>query len=87
MSLTYTVRDPPTKLIMDREYSNTHDKNACFVWVPPLDDFPSIIYVYEKRQLKFGDIADLPIGHVPNCLSKFIRSVLDEDGTVCHCHW
>jgi len=70
----YNIRppfmDPPTKLVVDREYSNTHDKSACLVWVPPLEDFPSNIhsmFTDETRQLKLEDIADLPIGHVPKC--------------------
>ena len=73
------------KLVVDIEYSKTYDKSACLVWVPPLEDFPSDVhsmFTDKKRQLQLEDIADLPIGHVPKYLSKFIRSVLDEDGKV-----
>ena len=73
------------KLVVDIEYSNTYAESACLVWVPPMEDFPSDIpsmFTDKKRQLQLEDIADLPIGHVPKYLSKFIRSVLDEDGKV-----
>ena len=49
------VMDPPMKLVVDREYSNSHDKSACLVWVPPLEDFPSDIHAMftdEVCQLK-----------------------------------
>ena len=36
----------------------------------------------EKRKLKLSDIAGLPIGHVPKCLSKLFRDVLDEGGEI-----
>lgn len=31
---------PPTRLLVDREYSNIKDVNACLVWLPPLNKFP-----------------------------------------------
>lgn len=36
----------------------------------------------EKRKLKLSDIAGLPIGHVPKCLSKLFRDILDEGGEI-----
>ena len=55
------------------------------VWLPALDIF-SIdmhnMFTDEKRQLKLTDIAGLPIGHVPKCLSSVFRHVLD---FVCLC--
>lgn len=34
----------------------------------------------EKRQLKLSDIAGLPIGHVPRCVSSHFRDILDNGG-------
>ncbi|XP_048757423.2 uncharacterized protein LOC125667806 [Ostrea edulis] len=76
---------PPTRLIVDREYSNIKDSNACLVWLPPLNNFPPNIHndiTDEKRQLKVSDIAGLPIGHVPKCLSAHFRNILDNGGEI-----
>lgn len=34
----------------------------------------------EKRQLILSDIAGLPIGHVPMCLSSHFRDIFDNGG-------
>ncbi|XP_062618275.1 uncharacterized protein LOC134279876 [Saccostrea cucullata] len=76
---------PPTRLLVDREYSNIKDDNACLVWLPPLNKFPQHIHndiTDEKRQLKVSDIAGLPIGHVPRCLSAHFRNILDNGGEI-----
>lgn len=77
--------NPATRLTVDREYTNRHDEHACLVWLPALDTF-SIdmhnMFTDEKRQLKLTDIAGLPIGHVPKCLSSVFRHVLDEGGEI-----
>lgn len=70
---------PPTRLLVDREYSNIKDVNACLVWLPPLNKFPPHMHdniTDAKRQLKLSDIAGLPIG----CLSSHFRDVLDNGG-------
>ena len=62
------MTDPATRLVIDREYSNPRDPNACLVWVPPLSDMPKEvhnIYTDMKTYLKVSDIAGLPVGHVP----------------------
>jgi len=33
------VNDPRTELIVDREYTNILDKDACLVWMPELSVF------------------------------------------------
>lgn len=76
---------PMPLLPVDREYSNTKDENACLVWLPPLSSFSSDIHdlvTDEKRQLKLSDVAGLPIGHVPKCLSKFFCTILDDGGEI-----
>lgn len=76
---------PPTRLLVDREYSNIKDVNACLVWLPPLNKFPPHMHdniTDAKRQLKLSDIAGLPIGHVPRCLSSHCRDVLDNGGEI-----
>ena len=40
------------------------------------------MFTDEKRQLKLSDIAGLPIGHVPKCLSSVFRHDLDEGGEI-----
>ena len=76
---------PPTYLTVDREYTNTHDENACLVWLPPLDTFPSEMHSLstdEKRQLFLSDVAGLLVGHVPKCLSPYFVEVMDNGGTI-----
>ena len=58
--------------------------HVCLVWWPPLDSFPKEMHnltTDEKRQLKLGDVAGLPIGHTPKSLSGYFRSVM-QDGHV-----
>jgi len=79
------VTTPPTRLSVDREYTNIHDINAFFVWIPSIQHFhPSLhsILTDEKRQLFISDIAGLPIGHVPRELAPCFRSVMDNGGSV-----
>lgn len=62
------------QLFIDREYTNVKDEYAWLVWLPQLESFPPDIHdmvTDEKRQLKLSDVAGLPIGHVPRCLSQF----------------
>lgn len=66
---------PPldTQLIVDREYTNINDKDACLIWVPELTTFDSNLYdmvTDEQKNLKLSDIAGLPIGHVPRVLAS-----------------
>ncbi|XP_060564361.1 uncharacterized protein LOC132723619 [Ruditapes philippinarum] len=77
--------NPPTQLTIDREYTNTHDANACLVWLPPLETFPEHIhdqFTDEKRQLILSDVARSPIGHVPKCLSEVFCDVMDNGGKI-----
>lgn len=79
------VTDPPTKLTVDREYMNIHDKSACLVWIPELDTFDATLHnlmTDEKRHLYLRDVAGLPCGHVPREIAPCFREVLDEGGTV-----
>jgi len=77
--------EPPTRLRVDREYTNIKDMNACLVWLPPLDQFKENMHSMvtdAKRVLKLSDVADLPVGHVPRSLAGLFRSVLDEGGEI-----
>lgn len=75
----------PTQLIVDREYTNISDVNACLVWVPPLESFPEDMHSMvtdKKRMLMLSDIAGLPVGHVPRGLAGVFRSILDGGGNI-----
>lgn len=77
--------DPHTMLPVDREYTNTHDPNACLIWIPPLDTFSREIHetvTDAKRGLLLQDVAGLPIGHIPLGLSSSFRKILDEKGDI-----
>ena len=55
------------------------------MWIPPLNQFKENLHSMvtdAKRALKLGDVADLPIGHVPRSLAGLFRSVLDEGGEI-----
>ena len=76
---------PHTQLTIDREYTNTHDEHACLVWIPPLETFPVDLhnqFTDEKRQLILSDVAGLPVGHVPKCLSELFCDVMDNGGKI-----
>lgn len=73
------IDDAPL-LTVDREYCNIHDKNACLVWLPGLEEYKSEFHQLETdktRKLKLNDIAGLPIGHVPRGLGGCFREILD----------
>ena len=77
--------NPPTLLTIDREYTNTHDASACLVWLPSLETFPEDIhdqFTDEKRQLMLSDVAGLPVGHVPKCLSELFCDFMDHGGKI-----
>lgn len=79
------MTDPPSMLIVDREYTNIHDKSACLVWIPKLETFDENMHgmaTDNARQLVLSDVAGLPIGHVPKELAICFREILDNDGTV-----
>jgi len=79
------ITDPPTKLRVDREYTNIVDRDACLVWLPELEEFDEELHdviTDHQRHLKLSDIAGLPVGHAPIVLAGFFRTVLDEDGSV-----
>lgn len=79
------VTNPPTRLRVDREYTNIKDVNACLVWIPELNSFPQHLHKLvtdTKRSLYLDDVADLPIGHVPRSLAGFFRNILDSGGSV-----
>lgn len=83
--IRFPFTSPPTRCLVDREYSNIKDENACLVWLPPLNKFTPDVHNNikdEKRQLKLSDIAGLPIGHVPKCLSLHFRDILDNGGEI-----
>ena len=72
------ITDPPTKLRVDREYTNIVDKEACLVWLPDLETFNESIHdmvTDQRRQLQLLDIAGLPIGHAPRTLAGFFSEV------------
>ena len=78
--------DPRTELIVDREYSNIVDKDACLVWMPELSVFEKNLHgmITDKdRNLKLSDIAGLAIGRVPLTLASCFYKVLDDGGKVC----
>lgn len=79
------VTDPPTKLFVDREYTNIHDHNACLVWVPTIEKFECSLHSIttdEKRGLFLKDVAGLPLGHVPRGLAGSFRDILDGGGEI-----
>lgn len=79
------ITDPPTKLRVDRVYTNIVDRDACLVWLPEREEFDEHLLdmiTDRQRHLKLSDIAGLPIGHAPRVLAGFFRTVLDEDGSV-----
>jgi len=56
------------------ECTNIKHVNACLVWIPPLNQFKETLHskvTDVKRALKFSDILDLPIGHVPRSLAEY----------------
>lgn len=79
------MTDPPSLLLVDREYTNIHDMSACLVWIPKLETFDENMHnmsTDNKRQLVLSDVAGLPLGHVPRELAPCFREVLDKGGTV-----
>lgn len=79
------ITTPSTKLVVEPEYTNIHDLNACLVWLPPLANFPEDIHAMmtdEKRQLRLEDVAGLPIGHVPRSMAGCFRTILDAGGDI-----
>ena len=76
---------PPTRLTVDREYTNVHDQDACLVWLPDIDCFHSSLHELvtdEGRYLKLKDVAGLPVGHVPRTLASALRNLMDLGATV-----
>jgi hypothetical protein len=74
------VTNPATELIVDREYTNIKDVNACLVWIPALNTFPPRLHdtvTDDKRHLQLRDVASLPIGHVPRGLAGAFRQIMD----------
>jgi hypothetical protein len=83
----FKIKPPVTDtyFLIDREYTNLIDKNACLVWIPDISKFTLSLhdmYTDEKRQLKLSDIAGLPVGHVPGTLSGCFRRILDSGGHI-----
>lgn len=72
-------------LIIDREYTNIKDKNACLVWIPPLTSYETNLHdtlTDGSRQLYLKDVAGLPVGHVPRSLAGTFREILDGNGSI-----
>jgi hypothetical protein len=47
-------------MIVDGEYSNIKDVNACLVWIPALNTFPAIPHdnvTDDKRHLQLKDVS------------------------------
>lgn len=79
------LTEPQTRLIVDREYTNISDIDACLVWMPELTSFDKHLYnlvTDKQRNLMLSDIAGLPIGHVPKILASCFRNVLDSGGKI-----
>ena len=79
------MTDPPSLLLVDREYTNVHDKSACLVWIPKLETFNENMHnmtTDNKRHLMLSDVAGLPIGHVPRELATCFRDIIDNGGSV-----
>ncbi|KAH3781060.1 hypothetical protein DPMN_158885 [Dreissena polymorpha] len=52
------ITSPPSQLIVDRDYSNKKDPDACLVWLPTLETFLKSSHntvTDEKRQLTLSD--------------------------------
>ena len=72
-------------LIVDREYGNIHDKDACLVWLPNLECYPEELHdneTDESRHLKLFDVAGLPIGHIPRGLGGCFRELMDQNHNI-----
>ena len=77
--------NPPTRLVVEREYTNIHDVNASLVWIPELANFNQDLhdmYTDQKRFLKLSDVAGLPVGHVPLGLGGAFRKLLDKSCSI-----
>ena len=83
----FQIRPPQGLLLpVTKEYGNKHDRNACLIWVPKIDQIPRTLWNKvpdEKRGERVETIAGLPIGRVPQGLSSCFRELLsspDVDG-------
>lgn len=82
----FKIKPPQeTHLIVDREYTNIADKDACLIWIPELSKFDKSLHdtvTDEQKCLRLSDIAGLPVGHVPRVLASCFYNVLDCGGEV-----
>jgi hypothetical protein len=79
------MTSPPTHLMVDMEYTNIHDTDACLVWVPDLNQFESDLHntiTDEDRYFTLKDIAGLPVGHVPRTLASSFRKLIEMGASV-----
>ncbi|KAJ8315644.1 hypothetical protein KUTeg_007794 [Tegillarca granosa] len=75
------MTNPPTRLIVDLEYTNIHDEHASLIWVPELSSFNDHMHCMVtdmKRYLKLSDVAGLPMGHAPRGLSLAFRNIIEK---------
>jgi hypothetical protein len=63
-----------------KEYGNVHDKHACLVYMP--EDIPSArlkeMFDETRAWLTLGEVAGLPVGHVPRGLADVIWNILND---------
>jgi hypothetical protein len=82
----FKIKPPSdTQLIVDREYTNINDKDACLIWVPELTTFDPNLHdmvTDEQTNLRLSDIAGLPIGHVPRVLASCFYHIIDSGDSV-----
>lgn len=84
------ITDPVTMLTVDREYTNIHDVNSCFVWIPPLRSFSTDLHgmvTDEKRGLRLDGVARLLTGHVRKGLAGCFRQIMDSGDILCRNVW
>jgi hypothetical protein len=86
----FQIRPPPTLYLpVTKEYGNTHDPNACLVWVPEIGSIPQHminIVTDIKRGETVNTIAGLPIGRVPEGFS-FVFTELLSSSAVDKIEW
>lgn len=79
------VTNPVTRLLVQREYNNIHDKDACLVSIPDLSSFDKSLHdmwTDEEALTKLSDIAGKPVGHVPRILASCFALELYSGGQI-----
>ena len=86
----FQIQPSPTLyLSATKEYGNTHEADACFVWVPEIGSIPEHmlnIITDSKRGETVGTIANLSIARVPEGFSTCFTQLLSSS-TIDSIEW